>query len=472
MEKVKDLFKQEKTYKILFVIIMFLICFIFSQNVRLRNAPDERMKELVCKYIYENGHLPKGNEKEILDPIWGTSYAFTPFIPYMIGGFLMRFFSNFINNYDTLFHIARFVNVLTFTGSIIFIIKIADLVFEKNKPYKWLFITLISLIPQFVYLGSYLNTDSIAILTIAIIIYYWIKGMKNSWDWKSIFGLSIGIGLCALSYYNSYEYILMSAPLFIISYIYSKKKEAVKENIENYKKQIFIGLLKKGLTIVAIVFAISGWWFIRNSIIHDGDFLGMRSSDECAELNAMDEFKPSVHPTSQKNGESIQHMMVFGHWIRETFKTFVCIFSYWKIPISRLYYFIFFFIYAIGTIGTIMYFIKNIKTKYYKENANILLLEITFLICMGINLFLSVYYSWATDFQPQGRYLMPSVIPLTYFSVIGFKEIMERIFNTKKLKKKIKDKKLENKIVYITNGVISTSLLTYIIYAIIVQSWI
>ena len=472
MEKIKQLFKQERTYKILFVIFMFILCFIFSQNVRLRNAPDERMKEQVCKYIYDNGTLPKGDEEEILDPTWGTSYAFTPYIPYIIGGYLMRFFGNFINNYDTLFYIARFVNVLTFTGCIIFIIKIADLLFDKHKPYKWFFITLISLLPQFVYLGSYLNTDIFALLTISIIIYNWIKGMKTGWCWKNVIGLAIGIGLCALSYYNSYGYILMSVPLFIISYILTKKKEAVKEKKEDYKKQIVLGLLKKGLAIIGIVFAVAGWWFIRNYIIHDGDFLGMKSSDQCAEIHAEEEFKPSKHPTSQKNGESIQHMMVFGHWLRETFKTFICVFSYWKIPLSRLYYFIFFFIYAIGFIGTILYFIKNIKTKYYKENFNKLILEITFLICMGINMFLSVYYSWTTDFQPQGRYLMPSLIPLTYFAITGFKEVMERIFNTKKLKKKNKDKKLEYKVVYITTGVTSVLLLAYIIYAITVQIWI
>ena len=296
--------------------------------------------------------------------------------------------------------------------------------------------------------------------------------MKTGWCWKNVIGLAIGIGLCALSYYNSYGYILMSVPLFIISYILTKKKEAIKEKKEDYKKQIVLGLLKKGLAIIGIVFAIAGWWFIRNYIIHDGDFLGMKSSDQCAEIHAEEEFKPSKHPTSQKNGESIQHMMVFGHWLRETFKTFICVFSYWKIPLSRLYYFIFFFIYAIGFIGTILYFIKNIKTKYYKENFNKLILEITFLICMGINMFLSVYYSWTTDFQPQGRYLMPSLIPLTYFAITGFKEVMERIFNTKKLKKKNKDKKLEYKVVYITTGVTSVLLLAYIIYAITVQIWI
>ena len=87
-------------------------------------------------------------------------------------------------------------------------------------------------------------------------------------------------------------------------------------------------------------------------------------------------------------------------------------------------------------------------------------------------MFLSVYYSWTTDFQPQGRYLMPSLIPLTYFAITGFKEVMERIFNTKKLKKKNKDKKLEYKVVYITTGVTSVLLLAYIIYAITVQIWI
>ena len=55
------------------------------------------------------------------------------------------------------------------------------------------------------------------------------------------------------------------------------------------------------------------------------------------------------------------------------------------------------------------------------------LLHITFLICMVIPCGLSIYYSFYSDYQPQGRYLMPMLIPLLYFVTTGLTLVLEKI---------------------------------------------
>ncbi|MDE5853407.1 MAG: hypothetical protein K2G97_05120, partial [Oscillospiraceae bacterium] len=61
--------------------------------------------------------------------------------------------------------------------------------------------------------------------------------------------------------------------------------------------------------------------------------------------------------------------------------------------------------------------------------------NITMFIAFLIPIILSLYYSYYSDFQPQGRYLAPLIIPLMYFLVIGLKQWMNKIVKTTRLKK-------------------------------------
>ena len=42
------------------------------------------------------------------------------------------------------------------------------------------------------------------------------------------------------------------------------------------------------------------------------------------------------------------------------------------------------------------------------------------LAAMIIPNILNAYYSYASDYQPQGRYSLPMIVPLTYFMVMGY----------------------------------------------------
>ena len=37
---------------------------------------------------------------------------------------------------------------------------------------------------------------------------------------------------------------------------------------------------------------------------------------------------------------------------------------------------------------------------------------------------LNAYYSYASDYQPQGRYSLPMIVPLTYFMVMGYGNLL------------------------------------------------
>lgn len=435
MLKLTDKFK--KNLKIiaivLFVIYIFGLCFTWSTTIPFNRAPDEKMKYDVCKYICDNFKLPYGGEESIRDPIWGISYAFTPILSYMISGVFMRITMFFTQNEFAIVVAARFVSVLCMVGYTIMNIKIANKLFKG--AYKWLYVVFVTLLPQVVYLGSYLNNDSLALFSISIIVYSWIIGLEKDWDWKSCVIMAIGIGICALSYYNAYGYILCSIIIyFISSYI---KKINIKE------------FLKKGIVIALIAFLLAGWWFIRNFELYDGDFLGLKASREYGEQYAQEQFKPSNRVTPKNQNMSLKTMLFHTNWMDLTIKSSIGLFGYMDTYMSEKLYIVYKDIFIIAIIsvigGWIIQKIKNIaKTK--KEEKEIIereeitkrkekvLFNILMVICIVIPILLSIYYSYFNDFQPQGRYIMPMIIPFMYFVVKGIKNILDFIIRNVKVK--------------------------------------
>ena len=56
---------------------------------------------------------------------------------------------------------------------------------------------------------------------------------------------------------------------------------------------------------------------------------------------------------------------------------------------------------------------------------------------MTVPFILLVKYAYSSDFQAQGRYLMPMLIPFMYFITLGYQNIMEKIVKSKKIRNTI-----------------------------------
>lgn len=415
---------KEKYIKIAFILLVFIMTLTWSIIQPNNEGPDEGMKMNICQYIAKYGKLPHGGDEEIKDSIWGISYGFTPILSYIVGGVFIKIVGNFTSDIHILYIVARFVSVLCITAMCIVNIKIGEKLF-KNKYYKWFFIVLTSVLPQIVFIGSYINNDSLALLSISIIIYGWLNGLESKWNIKSCILLSIGLALCALSYYNAYGYILTSVILFIASYFINKN--------ENNKFD-FKNMIKKGLIITGITFLLCGWWFIRNAVIYNGDFLGLSTEEEYSEKYAIEEFKPSNRKTPQNTNMGLFNMLFKKGWIIVTLKSFVAIFGTMIVTMGTKFYLLYFIVFAIGIIGYISRFYKFKHIKELRKDKNKALLEIIFGINIIIPIGLSIYYSYCNDYQPQGRYIMPMLVPFIYFIVSGLEKVLDKFIKNEKAK--------------------------------------
>lgn len=419
MDKVLEKCKKHKSVIIaIFLVCLFCYYFIWTTSQPYNSCPDESMKWDICKYIFENNKLPRGEEETIRNQIWGISYAFQPILTYMIGAGFMKVASIFTMDEFSLVVAARLVSTLSMTLSVYFVIKIADKLFKDKEIYKILFVVFIAFQPLTAFLASYINNDSTAVLATTMIIYLWILGLESNWKTKHCVLLGLAIGFCALTYYNAYGYILCSIILCLVSVTSNKMKSK-----DIWQKVLIVGL---------VAFAFAGWWFIRNAVLYNGDILGITAQNECGDKYALDKFKPSTRMTVQKEGSSLIYMLFRMKWIVITALSFVGIFGYHSIVMSNKIYFCYLVIWVVGIVGVLMKF-KELFV-YKKEEKNKYLLNYIFVVSIIIPILLSMYYSYASDFQPQGRYIMGIIVPFTYFLVTGIQAVLEKFIKSEKIR--------------------------------------
>ena len=454
LKKKKEI--NEKTEIFIFVFLAFILLTTWAMTQPFNSGPDEQMRYSVADYIYKHhGALPGGDDPAVRNKVWGISYAYYPVVSYMVSALFMRISRLFADPGYSMFKIARMADVLFVTGAVYFVVKASGKLFPKEKysrEVRWLFAALAGFMPQAIFMGTYVNTDSLALLAAAMILYAWASYLREDWTWKNCILLAVGMAVCALSYYNAYGWILCSFFFFCFTVLLCRE-EAFSQRVRF--------LFSRGAVIAAVTLVLCGWWFIRNAVLYNGDFLGRKSCAECAEKYAQKDYRPSLYPTPAKLGWNWKDIILYQdpgwyhNWILTVCVSFIGTFGqmeiYMPYTVSKLYMLFF----AVGIIS--VFFVKEtfdlrkkmyvaqrkavgndrwkIKTKVISRGWNkegIFHLMMVFLIMIPVFLFL--YYVYYSDNQPQGRYLMPALYPLMYFVTLGWNNILTKTVKNEKVR--------------------------------------
>ncbi len=379
------------------------------------------MRFLIPQYIFKHGILPKGSDFSIIDPKWGTSYGFTPIFTYIVSAVFMKITSFFAKDFRSLLYAARLPGVLWGMGTAYFALKMSKRLIDKK--FRWIFVGLVVLLPQFLYLSTYVNCDSFAIFSASMTLYACIIGPENDWNIKSRTLLAIGISACLLSYYNTYGMVLCSMIYYVVTSGLFRK-----DNTDRKKEW------KKFLYIIAIILLLAGWWFIRSAIINKGDVLGLASSNRCGELYAQKGYKPSQRWTPVSRGVGFFSMIGKHLWFMQTYCSFIGLFGYMTYWISNFCYTIYSVIYSVGFLGIILKLIKCIREKV-KITKERILFHALMLSSIVMPISISLIYSYFFDFQAQGRYIMPMLLPFMYYLARGIEHLIVTIFKNEKTQK-------------------------------------
>lgn len=432
---------REHRYDFGFVLLMGCLLFALAWILPFNEAPDEEMRYMIPQYIYRYGTLPAGYDAEVRNAIWGISYAYHPILPYIFGGYLMKLVAVFNDSDHALLMAARFINVLIGMGFYWYVLQIARKLFH-SRLFRSFFIALLALLPQLLYLFVYVNTDAIAVFSSAIIIYYWLRGLETRWNRGACTGLAVGVSVCALSYFNAYGYALFSIILFVGTMIVFYRRKGAAFCTQ--------AILKRGIFIAVVVFLLCGWWFIRCGILYDGDFLGLSVGDKYAEQYAAEDYKPSVRESLAEQGVPLDEMLTGPEdgmdWLTSTYQSLIGCFGYMKYYMGLDIYEIHKRLFGLGMLGIGLHcllFVRRLRDTGRGKGretlipgyrncemcpANFCILQVSLGCCIAIPILLSVYYSYCSDFQPQGRYIMPMIIPVMYFTASGVQRAYTLVF--------------------------------------------
>ena len=450
MEK-KKIWKDERAQAGFLVLAAFLLLTAWAFMQPLGAGPDEKMRYMVAQYLHaHSGKLPLGDEPTIRDATWGISYAYYPILSYMVSAVFMGIAGLFHASADGLLHAARMADVLFVTGAVYFVVKASGKLFPKKG--RWLFAALAGFMPQALFLGTYVNTDSLALLAAAMILYAWASYLREDWTWKNCIVLAVGMAVCALSYYNAYGWILCSFFFFCLTILLGRE--------EPFPQRIRF-LFSRGIVIAGVTILLCGWWFIRNAVLYNGDFLGRRSCAECAEKYAQKDYRPSLYPTPEKLKWSWKDIIFYQdpgwyhNWALTVCVSFIGTFGlmeiYMPYAVSKMY--IVFFAVGILSVFLTRGIFNLRKTMYIRQKKTVagdtwkIKAKVTsgkcnvegifhwmmiLLIVIPVILFMDyVYYN---DNQAQGRYLMPALYPLMYFVTLGWNKILTKVIKNEKVR--------------------------------------
>ncbi|MFI3213311.1 MAG: hypothetical protein R3Y24_08200 [Eubacteriales bacterium] len=413
-----------------FLAIAFICMMTFAIVQPFGEGPDEINRYKVVEFIYENGTIPVGDDPAIILDGYGASYAFQPILTYIIEGYLLRAVSVFTTAFSVQLLIARFVNVVFGVIMAVYVRKIAKILFE-NPLTGWLFSIAIVYLPQNIFMHTYVNTDSMAFMSISMMIYACLLGMKNQFETKTCIHMAIGIILCALSYYNAYGMILCCILIFTLSYLHFHPCRF------HWKP-----FLKQGSLIAIVVLAGISWWFIRNGILYDGDILALDARQECAALTGLAEYNPLTRETYLSQGIPVLEMIFGTDYFTLVWKSFIAMFGPMSIPTHHYIYMSFKYLFFMGILGIVLWIFFTIFSSFQKENTSLcdgnsilptysfgekLYFNGAMILAILIPAGLAIYYSYTWEFQPQGRYFHPILIPLVYFLAVGISRIIHLV---------------------------------------------
>lgn len=405
--------RNERMIEIAVGVCLFAALFIWGMVQPITQQPDEQCRYVLPYYIMQEGKLPNGTVSELVISTWGISYAFFPGLPYIVMALFMKVVSLFTADSYALLMAARVVNMLAGVVSYVFVRKTAKKLFS-NQWTGWFFTLTAAFWPQAMFIFTYVNCDAFACMSCAIMVYALVSGLKESWTVKNYVTLSVGIAICALSYYNAYGMVLGSILVFLVSFFYKKENGRTGFAMKDF--------LRIGFTIAGIVFVLAGWWFIRSAVLNDGDFLGFAANRRSAELYAVESFKPSVRETLKNTGNPVYCLLFNVDYRFMLTQSFFGRFGNMELTAPNYVLRGFKIILFVGILGLLLPNRRKAFTGAKRAGffAGMFVAALTPLL-------LAYWYAYASDYQAQGRYLLPGLIPMLSILFMGIQNITDCI---------------------------------------------
>ncbi|MBR0093607.1 MAG: hypothetical protein IJP92_18120 [Lachnospiraceae bacterium] len=403
-------------YLLLFAIVAVSVAFvqpIDNTPPWFENPPDEHARFRIPLFIARYGHLPVGTEPEMAN-LYGGLYAMRPSLGLYVMALLLRLLISFGADGFALVFAARLVNVTCGICMAYVVYRLSKLLFAREEI-RLLFCCMVMYLPQHLFLHTYVNNESMNLLSVAMMLYAVTVLYREGFSARICILLTAAWIMCILTNFNAYAFVLCTGILFLARFIGGSAGE------RHFDTKRF---LRFGLPVILAVLIGTGWWFVRMYLLWDGDIFGLRATEAFHETVGV----MQIGNDASTPGEALS-LFLENNGPGILARSFVALYGSMSLAAPEWYYICYGLFLLPGMLAGCAALVPGIRKADARQRFFWLLI---FAACM-ITIVLWIRYVLYTDFQPQARYIMPMLIPLYVFMVRGWEYLAEKLRQRKAL---------------------------------------
>lgn len=390
--------ERKEFYYLLAATILTRLPWIFM--VPMYEAPDENTHFWVFKFIMDHGGLP-GPQEIIAAGKEGVYGPLPPFgyLPHILTGLLLS--PLFDPSVAPRFGSLIMALVLTYATW-----RLGKELFPSSRLCALALPILVVLHPQLVLTFCYSNNDVTSSTLAALLLLLSVRTIKNGLTIKVSIICGFLIAWLVLSKYTGYAVLPAVAVAFLASAWINRSSS----------KQI----VAAAAALVGIPALVSGWWFVRNYQLFNGDVLGMQT---------MRRQWATIYDKPLEYYKNPLTIALDHKWWRYMFYSFWGHFGYLTRPLWKPLYHVYSGFFIASAIGLVVAMVRTFKSeaiKRFRETATNdrqarvqPTIWITMIVCLLANLAAIVWSSSGNIGGPVGRYLFTSEIPALALLIAG-----------------------------------------------------
>lgn len=391
-------------FAMLLAILAALNTTIWSLAIPPGQAPDESAHFSLAKFFADHGRVAEFG----VDPGMGVtpattsagaqvgyfSYAGQPQLPYVIAGLFvdMPTDSEWMD-----YRQARAPGALWMALTTMFAFLLGRRL-TGSPAIAAAIAAIVALWPQLTFVNAYVNQDAYTVMAGTGLMWSWWRGAQRDWDYDDAALTGLFIGLVVQGKLTGYPLLALSVVVLAATLRGGPRR-----------------VTTRVMTLLGTALAFCAWWLATAFDLYGLDVYASGRADQMARELAI------VSGSARDNGFSIIEMIFEGDWLITTTRSFVGTFGGMDVPISVWLYLLVGSVVVFGTIGSLMRLASTSWARVRGDAARSWLIGCT-LAPIVIMPLMSLLQSWLIDFQPQGRYLFPALVPLVVVIVLGLRE--------------------------------------------------
>ncbi|MFW5943384.1 MAG: ArnT family glycosyltransferase, partial [Chloroflexota bacterium] len=293
-------------------------------------------------------------------------------------------------------HLARLVSILAGLLTLVLAMAIGSSLFPAYRPLGILAVALVAFNPQFLFVNSTVNNDSLLIATTTGTLWQLMRAIRRPQDtaqwvflgvWAAAAVLSKSLGLVVVAVVFACWLLLWARAKFQVSY------------------------LKNGLVLSLTIALLSGWWFVRNQLLY-GDPLGWNVYRQAWAANLRS------GPLTITELPSL---------LRTQFQSFWGVFGWMNLYLPQWYYWAAGGLLVLGAMGWIVASTRGKTGAITRYQKSIYLIFVAYLILLEA--FLIYQNSVHNATLAQGRFLLPASVPIMFITAFGLMTLVPERFS-------------------------------------------